>query len=98
VPDAVRDFPLPFDELVSFFAEDLQDRVVGVTPLFRQVHGPDWMDSAAGLESAKHEREAEIRLWLQTSMAPRAAWAALDDMPMLFTPGCTELVVCDPKV
>lgn len=47
----------PFAELVSFFAEDLQHRVIGVTPLLRRVRLPARMATARHT-AATHQADA----------------------------------------
>lgn len=79
-----------FDVIESFFAEDLQQRIVGVTPIIRAVH-----DDGGGEQG---EREAEVMQWLSRSREPLRPWVALDDMSWLFRPQCQRLVLCDPEV
>ena len=74
----------PFDEMRSFFAEDLQARVLGATP---QV-----------ISAAAFKRQLEIEQWIAASDTPGAAWVALDDNPEFFEPGCRNLVTCNPDV
>lgn len=87
----------PFRELVEFFSDDIQPRVIGCTPVFHRV-------SPAELEGGKtgwplrHKREAEVRQWMLDSWDPARPWVALDDMPELFQLGCKALVLCDPTV
>jgi HAD domain in Swiss Army Knife RNA repair proteins len=73
----------PFRELVGFFAEDMQHRIVGCTPVLSNSHP---------------ERETEVRTWMRNSWEPSRPFAILDDLPDLFSPGCPELVLCDPRV
>lgn len=74
----------PIEELRSYFSEDLQARVLG----------------ALGRSSARHvfERQAHAELWMAKHGCRHAAWAALDDEAWQYSPGCEQLVVCDPKV
>jgi len=79
----------PFDVMREYFAEDLRERIVGVTPLLRRE-----------LESVPesllpYPRHAECIAWLQRERAPGTCWLALDDSPEEFVPGCTHLVPVD---
>ena len=87
-----------FDLLQSFFADDLQTRVIGVTPLAHRLLGPSWSRSDAERTVAIGERQFEIEQWIADSGAPERPWAALDDDPSLFRPECRNLVTCDPDV
>ena len=92
----------PFEELVSFFSEDLQTRVVGCTPrLQRSSDGGrfvGWAQTSEPFGLPVFARELECRRWMHSSWEPCRNWAALDDMPELFEPTCAELVVCDPAL
>lgn len=71
------------DDLRGYFSPDLRPRFIGVTPEV------DDRRSAARFE--------EIQLWLRQNTTSPIRWAALDDTPDLFPPGCPQLVVCDTK-
>lgn len=75
----------PFELLQSFFAEDLQGRLLGVTPV--EEDGPK-----------VGARQREIESWVATRSCPIRPWVALDDDASLFEPGCRRLVLCDPSV
>lgn len=72
----------PLDELQSFFADDLQSRVIDVTPV---------------LTASRYEREDEILEWLRSCGAPWRPWVAFDDQAALFHPFSKHLVLCNPK-
>lgn len=82
----------PIDELRSFFAEDLQERIVGVTPEYMKI---DWSQFDGEAPPPRHARHAEILHWLKSRSDPWRPWAALDDQPWLFKPFTRQLVVCD---
>ena len=86
------------DLMQLFFADDLQARVIGVTPLAHRLLGPSWSRSDAERAVAIGERQYEIEQWITDSSAPTRRWAALDDDPSLFRLDCTHLVLCDPNV
>lgn len=88
----------PFNELVDLFANDLQGRVIGVTPQFHRIRSDEYAFGCTDARLLPHQREFEIRHWLQESWEPQRPWAALDDMPELFRPGCEQLVLCDGAV
>lgn len=88
----------PLDLLQSFFADDLQARVIGVTPLAHRLLGPSWSRSDAERAVAIGERQYEIEQWIADSGAPARPWAALDDDPSLFRPDCQRLVLCVSEV
>ncbi len=79
----------PLQELVSFFPEDLQSRVVGFTPVFSRIQAPS---------PAQYRREAEVRQWMRDSAEPWRDWVAVDDQAWLFRPFCERLVLCDRRV
>jgi hypothetical protein len=79
----------PFDEMREYFAEDLRTRIVGVTATL-----------AGELESVPrslraYPRHAECTAWLHRNRPQGTCWLALDDSPLEFAPGCTQLVVVD---
>ena len=84
----------PLDKLRDFFAEDLQVRVIGVTPLIK----PDpWRQAEAERPPLQPIRHAEVLRWLSQSPWPGRRWAALDDQAELYKPGA-PVVICDPRV
>ena len=83
------------DELVSFFSEDLQHRIADVAPAYERVFGKPWSRSSKDIADRRYRRQAEIERWIADGDAPCDRWAALDDDPSLFAPGCPNLVVCD---
>ena len=86
------------DFMQSFFADDLQPRVIGATPLAHRLLGPSWFGSDAERAVAIGERQYEIEQWNAESDAPARPWAALDDDPSLFRPDCQTLVLCASEV
>jgi hypothetical protein len=85
----------PIDELRSFFAEDLQARIVGVTPNLKV---GDWAQVDGEFPPARFGRQLEVLQWLRTSSKPWRPWAALDDQAWMFRPLELRLVVCDSAV
>lgn len=85
----------PFDEIQSYFSADLQQRIIGTTPILAR---ESWEQHDGELPPMRFEREAEIRRWLARSEEPWRPWAALDDQAWLFKPFCPHLVVCDGRV
>jgi hypothetical protein len=88
----------PLDELRSHFAEDVRQRVVGVTPLAHRLFGPAWSRSPAEHAKARYVRQAELEAWLLEAGRDSESWLALDDDPELFEPECPNLVVCASEV
>ncbi len=88
----------PFDELRLFFAESLQARIVGVTPVHEKVFGKQWTRSEADIAATRCQRQFEIERWVTETVATGEPWVALDDDPTLFEPRCKHLIVCDSKV
>lgn len=81
----------PLDELRSFFDEDIQQRVVGVTPILKR----GWGDAETSHEPLQpYAREQEVRQWLRECGEPWRRWAALDDQAWLFKPFNPQLVLC----
>jgi hypothetical protein len=82
----------PQDVLVGFCTanggEDLAHRFVGQTPRQRS-------EAGSYVAGPKHVRHAEIALWLCEHGEGRP-WVALDDDPIVFPPGCENLVLVDP--
>jgi len=84
----------PLDELRAFFTEDIQSRVVGVTPVASK---SDWAKVDDELLPIRFEREAEIKAWLRERGYALRPWVALDDQAWRFGPFCEQLVLCDPQ-
>lgn len=81
----------PLDELRCFFDEDMQERIVGVTPILKRAFG-DTMASDEPLPP--YARELEVRQWLRECGEPWRHWAVLDDQAWLFKPFNHQLVLC----
>ena len=88
----------PLELMRSFFADDLQARVIGATPLVHRLLGPTWSRSDAERAVAIGERQYEIEQWIADSGTPSRTWVALDDDPSLFRPDCQKLVLCASEV
>lgn len=87
--------PHPLLELQGFFAEDMQSRIVGSTPILsRATFGQFEDDSPHG----RHQREHEIEMWLIESGNAWQPWAALDDQADLFRPFSARVVICDGRI
>lgn len=83
----------PLDELVGYFTDDLQGRVLGATPA---ITSDEWAQYDGEPPPLRFRREMEIRRWRHQSAKPWRPWAALDDQPWLFAPFCEFfLVTCD---
>ena len=75
-----------WDVIVDFFAEDLQPRIVGMTPVIATKWPP----------YPRQVRHEEILLFLKERDIGNRPWIILDDDPSLFCPDCKELMLCDP--
>lgn len=85
----------PLDEMQSYFSEDLQRRILGVTPIIR----PDpWVQYHGEPPPTRFERELEVVRWLHESGETSRPWAALDDQAWLFRSHNPRLVLCDGRV
>ena len=84
----------PVDEMRGYFSEELQDRIVGVTPVLTRDTCAQWDLEALPVQ---FEREVEVLRWLYEN-APGSAWVALDDEMQLFSPLNVHLVACDGRV
>ena len=82
----------PQDVLIGFCTanggEDLAHRFVGQTPRQRS-------EAGRYIAGPVHVRHAEIAIWLCEHGNGRP-WIALDDDPVVFPPGCENLVLVDP--
>ena len=85
----------PLDELRSFFDDDMQSRIVGVTPNLKV---GDWAQVDGEFPPTRFGRQLEVLQWLRTSSEPWRPWAALDDQAWMFRPLEPRLVVCDPAI
>jgi hypothetical protein len=83
----------PEDELRGYLGPVLAQRMIGVTPHVSKLDLALYPDRLH-----LYERELEITAWLRAHTDPWVKWAALDDVPGLFSPGCKGLVVCNRKV
>ena len=72
------------DDMREFFSQDIQGRVVGVTP--------DIWDPA--LPQA-FVREHECLKWLAANCPTGERWLAIDDRPSFFQPNCPNLFLTD---
>ena len=81
---------LGFKQLVTPLDEELQRRVIGVTPRFN--------DFSAAPALVPYRRQAECVQWLAENGMDDAAWLALDDRASWFEPYCENLVACDALV
>jgi hypothetical protein len=77
------------DELRSFFSPDIQPRIIGTTP--------SWRDIQDDSEMGTYVRQAEIESWLRQADRIWESWVAIDDQPRLFKPFLTNLVRSDPE-
>ena len=71
----------PFDEMQSFFSEDVQSRVIGVTPQYAR---DGWAQVDIERPAPTHVRHIEVLRWLVWSPEPGHPWAALDDEVELY--------------
>jgi hypothetical protein len=76
-----------FDDLLSYFSEDMRPRILGVTPLAERVDG--YMPA---------EREKEILAWLADNGGHEQPWVAIDDADFQFKEHLARLVVCDADI
>lgn len=72
------------DTLRDLFHADLRDRIIGVTP--------HWRDHLELLDVIGYQRQAEIEAWLRSSDEPWVSWLAIDDKPYLFRPFLSNLI------
>lgn len=75
-------------ELQSLFSDDIAQRVVGVTP--------QWRDVQDEVSFGSYVRQAEIEAWLRKSGQPWQQWLAVDDQAHLFRPFCKNLYTTNP--
>lgn len=79
----------PFGELREFFAPDVRDRIVGVTPM------PGDVAEAPRELHNECPRHAECLAWLARHRPPGTPWLALDDIADEFAPQCRNLMLID---
>lgn len=76
-----------FDTLQAFFADDIGNRIIGITPEIE-------IDASSG-QSWIGCRQREAMAFLETSGLPQnTPWVALDDTPECWLPGA-PLVLCE---
>jgi hypothetical protein len=68
----------PLDEMREYFAEDLRDRIVDVTPLQPLADAPPHL--------SEHQRHAECLAWLTRHRPVGTRWVAIDDDAEEFAP------------
>lgn len=74
-------------ELKTFFSPDIAARVIGVTPL--------WRDIPSIVEVIGYQRHAEIEAWIRNSEMPWQKWIVIDDKSYLFKPFLPNLLKTD---
>lgn len=84
-----------FDEMQSYFADDLQARIVGATPV---IGVNQRSANEEGTAQSLPTRQTEIERWLKDSDRTDQAWIAFDDDKSLFKDGCPNLIRCDPAI
>jgi hypothetical protein len=70
--------------LRNFFIPEIQQRIVGVTP--------NWRDHEELLSVIGYQRQTEIEAWIRASGEPWLKWVAIDDKGFLFRPFLPNLV------
>lgn len=73
----------PEDIVIGIFSEDIQRRILGITPL--------------GDGVPPFPRHAEIQAWLSET-AYRGSWIALDDAKNEFPKNCEQLLLCQTTI
>ncbi|MFC0349860.1 HAD domain-containing protein [Undibacterium danionis] len=74
--------------LRGFFIPEIQQRIVGVTP--------NWRDHEELFDVIGYQRQTEIEAWIRTSGEPWLKWVAIDDKCFLFKPFLQNLVRTRP--
>ncbi len=72
------------DTLRSYFSPDIAERIIGVTPSWKQLDD----------DAPSYERQAEVEAWLRRHASPWDGFVVLDDRPWLFSPFYAPLVKC----
>lgn len=70
----------PAEVILGLFPEDLQDRIIGMTPI--------------GDGKPPYSRYEEILAWISLNDCGGGPWLALDDAELEFPDGCKELLLC----
>lgn len=73
----------PFDVLTEIFSIDIQERILGGTPITRQTE--------------KWPRYAEIMQWVLGNHYDKL-WLGLDDAKDEFPVNCNNLIACKPEI
>lgn len=82
----------PLDEIREHFAEDLRDRIVGMTPR------PGEDIELAPSKLADYPRHTQCVAWLVRHRPPGTRWLAIDDDAEHFSPRCAQLLLVDGSV
>lgn len=77
---------LGLEDIKSNFSEDLQNRIIGVTP----IHDVDPFAEILG------SRLGEVLSYLEQAGKQHASWLALDNEAPLYHPDCPNLIICNP--
>lgn len=80
-------FSHPLEQLRKRFSRDIVPRVIDCTPISPR---------GGRAPAVAHQRELDIRLWLQAN-APTRSWIAIDDVPWLFSAGCPNLFLTNHR-
>ncbi|MFH7040784.1 HAD domain-containing protein [Paucibacter sp. JuS9] len=86
VSSSFREFTC-VEAMQAIFPTDLQDRVVGATPMIPI--------GAGDVRLPGHHRE--VLAWLAGNGASDSSWLALDDDPDRYADGCRQLYLVDPN-
>lgn len=73
----------PEDVIVGIFADDIQSRIIGMTPEIK--------------DNFQYPRHAEILAWLDGA-AYHGPWIALDDAADEFPESCENLLLCEVEI
>jgi hypothetical protein len=84
------------EQLRKPFSGDLQDRVIGMTPVLHRVLGERWTRDTTARDLERHVRFLEVEMWMRDMGHTDARWAALDDVAGFYPSDCDRLVRCDP--
>lgn len=79
------------DNLKANFSPDIAQRIIGVTPAWRDL--PDLLDTIGHT----YVRQVEIEGWLRASGRPWEKWIAIDDKAYWFKPFLPNLVIADAR-
>lgn len=85
----------PLDEMREFFSEDIQSRVIGITPQY-----PVTRPAVSGEVALGFHRHWECEKWLQSKQVwlpqnrrMHSPWIAIDDRHEWFSPQCPNLLL-----